>query len=380
MHILMKILLITDSLGKGGKERQILELLKGLQQYPKIELDLAIFSREIGFPKIFDMGVPLHILDRKPKKDPRVFWKFYKLCKQLQPDLIHSWGSMPTIYALPAAKKLKIKLINAMIQDAPPNMSIWDSRRLRSWLTMPFSDQVVGNSMAGLESYRAPTERSFCMYNGFDLNRVKPLFTEEEIREKFQIQTPYIVGMVGAFADRKDYFTFIDAAIAILQNRKDISFLAIGEGKNRSLCESKVPQDLKKYIQFTGLQDEVESLVNTFHIGVLATNKRVHGEGIANVIMEYMAMGKPVIATDAGGTREIVLHGENGYLVEDQDSRQLADYIIELIDQPEKAKEFGEKGRNLLENAFNMEKMVDEHVKLYEKALNISEITMKQLS
>ena len=380
MHIFMKILLITDSLGKGGKERQILELLKGLQHYPKIELDLAIFSREISFPVIYEMGVPLHIFDRKPKKDPRVFWRFYKLCKQLRPDLIHSWGSMPTIYALPAAKKLKIKLINAMIQDAPPKMSILDSRRIRSFLTMPFSDQVVGNSLAGLESYKAPKERSSCMYNGFDLNRAKPLFSEREIREKFHIQTPFIVGMVGAFADRKDYFTFIDAAITILQHRKDISFLAIGEGKNRSLCESRVPQDLKKYILFTGLQDEVESLVNTFNVGVLATNKRVHGEGIANVIMEYMAMGKPVIATDAGGTHEIVLHGENGYLIEDQDSQQLATYMLELIDNPNRAKELGEKGRNLLENGFNMEKMVDEHVKLYEKALNISEISMKQLS
>ncbi|MEM9719085.1 MAG: glycosyltransferase [Bacteroidota bacterium] len=376
----MKILLITDSLGKGGKERQILELLKGLQHYPKIDLNLAIFSKEIGFPMIYEMGVPLHILERKPKKDPRVFWRFYKLCQLLKPDLIHSWGSMPTIYALPTAKKLGIKLINAMIQDAPPQMSLLDSRRFRSWLTMPFSDQVVGNSLAGLKSYRAPESKSFCMYNGFDLDRAKPHIPEEEIREKFNIQTPYIVGMVGAFADRKDYFTYIESAKIILQKRKDISFLAIGEGKNRSLCEARVPQELRKYILFTGLQDEVESLVNTFTVGILATNKRVHGEGIANVIMEYMAMGKPVIATDAGGTREIVLHGENGYLIEDQDSQQLAGYILELVDHPEQADRLGQNGKSLLENTFNMEKMVDEHVKLYEKALDVSEISMKQLS
>ncbi|MEM6631499.1 MAG: glycosyltransferase, partial [Bacteroidota bacterium] len=298
----------------------------------------------------------------------------------LKPDLIHSWGSMPTIYALPTAKKLGIKLINAMIQDAPPQMSLLDSRRFRSWLTMPFSDQVVGNSLAGLKSYRAPESKSFCMYNGFDLDRAKPHIPEEEIREKFNIQTPYIVGMVGAFADRKDYFTYIESAKIILQKRKDISFLAIGEGKNRSLCEARVPQELRKYILFTGLQDEVESLVNTFTVGILATNKRVHGEGIANVIMEYMAMGKPVIATDAGGTREIVLHGENGYLIEDQDSQQLAGYILELVDHPEQADRLGQNGKSLLENTFNMEKMVDEHVKLYEKALDVSEISMKQLS
>ena len=358
---------------KGGKERQMMELMKGLLKYPHVSFELVLFSKRVDYEEVFDLNIPIHMLERKPKKDPRIFMKFYNLCKKVKPDMIHSWGSMPSIYALPAAKKLGIKLINGMIQDAPHDMKITDPRLFRAKLTFPMSDVVMGNSIAGLESYGAPAEKSFLLYNGYDLHRSQNLDTEEEVRARFNIQTPHIVGMVGAFADRKDYFTYIKAAVKVASQRKDITFLAIGGGKNLEKCEAMVPKELSPFIIFTGQQNGVESIINVFNVGVLSTNRKVHGEGISNSIMEYMAIGKPVVATDAGGTREIVRHGENGYLVDHGDADSQAKYIMELVDNPEQAVQMGQNGMKLLETEFNQEKMVQTCYELYESLYNNSE-------
>jgi len=365
----MKILLITDSLAKGGKERRMLELMKGLRAYPEVSYELVIFSNRIDYPEVHDLGMPLHILERKPAKDPRVFSRFYKLCKQIKPDIIHSWGSMPSIYAMPAARMLGIKLINAMIADAPHDMSFFDPRFFRGWVTFPFSDMVLGNSKAGLASYKAPSGRSHCVYNGFDFRRIANLTDANDIRLKFDIRTPHVVGMIGAFADRKDYDTYIKSAIEVVQQRDDVTFLAIGDGKNKARTEALVPEELQSRIIFTGLQKDVESIINTFSVGVLATNHALHGEGISNAILEYMALGKPVVATIGGGTAEIVQDGKTGLLVEPGKPTQMAEAIIKLLEDEKMAQDMGIASRTRIEQQFNLKDMTETYFKLYHNLL-----------
>ena len=366
----MKILLITDSLAKGGKERRMLELMKGLRAYPDVSCELVLFSRRIDYPQVHQMGIPVHILERKPKKDPRVFLRFYQLCKQIRPDVIHSWGSMPSIYAVPAARMLGIKLINAMIADAPKDMGLTDSRFLRGKITFPFSDLVLGNSEAGLASYRVPEGRSQCVYNGFDFRRVENLLEPGEIHARFNLQTPHTVGMIGAFEDRKDYHTYLQAAMTLVSEREDVTFLAVGDGKNRAACEALVPKGFRDRIIFTGLQSDVESIINTFSLGVLATNHTKHGEGISNAILEYMALGKPVVATIGGGTAEIVLHEETGLLVEPGQPDDLAQAIGYVLDHPAEARRMGEASRARIEHHFNLGDMTETYYRLYHQVLN----------
>ena len=366
----MKILLITDSLAKGGKERRMLEIMKGLRNYPDVSYELVLFSTRIDYPEIHEMGVKVHILERKPKKDPRVFGRFYQICKKVQPDVIHSWGSMPSIYAVPAARRLNIKLINAMIADAPADMGITDSRFLRGKLTFPFSDMVLGNSEAGLRSYQAPLEKSQCVYNGFDFRRIEHLLPADEIRRKFEIETPYVVGMIGAFADRKDYDTYFKAAMHVCENRDDVTFLAVGAGKNMEACQQMVGERFGNRIIFAGMQNNVESIIRVFTVGVLATNHKLHGEGISNAILEYMALGKPVVATIGGGTPEIVLDGETGFLVPPAEPEQLAEKVEYIIDHPDLAFDMGAKGRARIETTFNLQDMAETYYHLYHKVLN----------
>ena len=111
----MKILLINDSLIRGGKERRMIELIKGLLAKETVAVELILLSDVIDYPEIHDLDIPLHILIRKPKKDPRVAYRIYKIARRFNPDIMHCWSSMATMFSIPAAKAIGAKLINANI-------------------------------------------------------------------------------------------------------------------------------------------------------------------------------------------------------------------------------------------------------------------------
>ena len=165
----MKIVFFIESLRSGGKERQLVELIKGLKHYPDIECELALTRTEIHYKDIFSTGIKIHYIVRKYiKKDPRLFILFYKICKKYRPDIIHVWGNMVAIYALMAKTLLEIPMINFQIQNATKKVN---KEILSHKLTFPFSDIIIANSKAGLKAYNAPERNSRVIYNGFDFNR-----------------------------------------------------------------------------------------------------------------------------------------------------------------------------------------------------------------
>jgi glycosyltransferase involved in cell wall biosynthesis len=272
---------------------------------------------------------------------------------------------MTSIYAAPVTKLLNISFINGMVRSAHENMSITDERRVRGLLTIPFADLVVSNTRAGLKAYRVPHKKRVCIPNGFDLHRLSSLESRNSIRSKLDIRTNHVVGMVASFSEKKDYNAFISTAIKVLENRRDVTFLAIGEGKSRDRIMKMAHGKYADRIRFTGRISNVESVVNVLDIGLLLTNIKNHGEGISNAIMEYMALGKPVIATDYGGNREIVSHGQNGYLVKNNNPESNAFYIRTLIEDQLLAKRMGENSRQIIENKFTMVKMLNAYKSIY---------------
>ena len=361
----MKILFLCDSLSKGGKERRMIQLIKGLLQRPDVYVELILFKNRIEYPEINELGISLHIIERKPKYTPLTFFKLYRICKNIRPDVIHSWSTMASIFVIPSLKILNTHLLNGIIVDAPSNLNFWNKKFILTRLTFPFSKVILGNSKAGLNAFNAPKSKSICIPNGFDFRRLQQLENPELIRKRYKLGSNLIIGKVAEFADRKDYETFISAAHQILKDHGNISFIAIGDGPNFESIKNIVPHSIRENIIFTGQVDDVESIINIFNIGILCTNSDVHGEGISNSILEYMALAKPVIATEGGGTNEILLDENTGYLVPAKSPEILANKILHLLENPEKAKIIGQTGRKRIEEHFSLEIMTSEYFKLY---------------
>lgn len=360
---MIKILFLTNSVRAGGKERQLVELLKGLAINPEFKCEIATMNSVIHYKEINELGYKINFLIRKVKKDPMIFFKLLKICNRFKPDIIHTWDTMTSIYATPIAKILRITLLNGSIRVAPQRVKYFSRRWFYNIFTFPFADRVLANSKAGLYSYRINTKKGICIYNGFDASRIHNLRPATEIKADLQIKTRYLVCMVANFTDSKDYNTYIGAALDITSRRNDISFLGIGKGKNlEHFRESTKSND---YVILPGRMTNIEAIVNACDIGVLMTNPDTHGEGISNSIMEYMALAKPVIASAGGGTAEIVNNNITGFIISPKSVKDLIINIEYLIDNANSRKSIGLKGLERINQKFSIERMTTDFSNLF---------------
>jgi glycosyltransferase involved in cell wall biosynthesis len=171
--------------------------------------------------------------------------------------------------------------------------------------------------------------------------------------------------MVASFSRFKDYDTYFEAAQRIVAQRDDVTFVAIGAGPRFEEYKAKFPEEQFPRIRLPGRRADVESIVNILSIGVLTSNTDTHGEGISNAIMEYMALGKPVVATDCGGNGELILEGETGYLIANRDTDALCNRLELLLGDAALARRLGEAGRRRIAETFGLERMTASYAALY---------------
>lgn len=363
----MKVLFFIESLRAGGKERRLTEIIKGLQESKLADVELVLTRNEVHYTEIQDLNVPIHIIERKHlKKDPRPMFAFFKLVRQLKPDLIHTWGTMLAAFAIPSKLILGVPLVNSEITDAP----LFPTRLVfRKFVTFKFADVVLGNTQAGLNAYNAPSEKSKVIYNGFDDSRLTDLKPEDAIRDELKLKPYPIVAMIATYGNKKDHKTFIGAAKLVLESEKYTYFIAIGDGDNTELIKG-IPENLQNRILLLSKRTEVENYINASSIGVLLTDVKNHGEGISNALLEFAALSKPLIGTDNGGTAEIIEHGTNGYLVKPYDEADTAARILELLRNMEKRESMGKAARKTVEFKFGVERMITEMFRVYENTLS----------
>jgi glycosyltransferase involved in cell wall biosynthesis len=360
----MRVLYYTDSLRLGGKERQLVELLKGLKQREGIELLLICMDQgEFYEPDVQALSIPLRYLFRKRRWDPLVIHGFYRLVKEFAPDVIHTNSMMSSAYALPIAKLLGVPLINGSIRNCFQTPTPrWKVERT----LLALSDFRIANSAAGLQSrgFSPDSGKDFVIHNGFDLLRAEGLASWDDASYGQNRNGPHRVGMIAEFRPDKDFKTFLLAARRLLRGRQDVSFVTVGDGETLDAMQ-KLVADAGERVQFLGRRKDVEKIISSFSVGVLAT----FTEGISNSVMEYMVMAKPVVATDCNGSREIVLDGKTGFLVPPEDPVALADRIAYLLDHPDEARTMGKAGRRHIEDHFSLRSMVESTVAIYEHAI-----------
>jgi glycosyltransferase involved in cell wall biosynthesis len=373
----IRIIFFIGSLRTGGKERRMIELLSYLKaQGDKYDLLLVINYDYINYPAFEKLGIPVKVLDKRPNhKDPRLFFQFYKICLEFKPDIIHAWGGMQAFYSIPASVKKRIPLINSQITSAPPKIKKLTFLNLINQINFIFSDVILSNSKAGLEAYNPPGKKSHVIHNGINPERFVGLPLAEDVRKKYDINAQYAVVMVAHFSENKDFDLFYRIARYTTKLRPDITFIGVGgpaeDGPTRDGVEFQRLTELAQgnlNIIFPGRINDVEALVNACDIGMLLSNKTVHGEGIPNTVLEYMALGKAVIANDAGGTKELVRHNENGYLVTGESVEEISEMILELIENAGKRLAFGNKGKEIVNESFTIDKMGKAFEDIYHSA------------
>jgi len=358
---MIKILYVIDGLRSGGKERRFLSLLKKIALLENFQCELILFNKDIHYKEIFDLDVKISFISRKKSFDINSFNNFKNKVKSLNPNIIHAWDTLSTLYAILPAKLFNIKLITSKITDAPLKYKKLSKYGIASELCFKYSDLILSNSNAGIKSYRVPIKKSKVIYNGFDPNRKKIIINKSEKIKSFNIKEIFLVGMIANFNKNKDYNTFIKTAIMINKKNKDIGFIVVGDGPFRK----KFNNINNNGIYFLGKRNDIEEIIQCCDIGVLLTNKKNHGEGISNSLMEFMAFGKPVIASDNGGNSELINNEHSGYIIEENSPELLMEKIIFLKNNYKKLNNLGENAALRIKNKFNINIMLKSFIHIY---------------
>ncbi len=181
-----------------------------------------------------------------------------------------------------------------------------------------------------------------------------------------ELRGSYVVGTVAALAGHKDYPNLLRAAEICLRQNPNLVFVALGDGPLREeILAQAAHEPLRSRVLFLGHREDVGSILKTFNLFVLASRR----EGLGTSIIDAMALGLPVVATDAGGIPELIRHCHTGLLVTKQNAQALAEGILELVNNPTLAASLGAKARAEV-NQFDMQTMAAANLALYEELLH----------
>jgi glycosyltransferase involved in cell wall biosynthesis len=237
-------------------------------------------------------------------------------------------------------------------------------------VTAMITDKLIAVSKANIKKGVGvgifPPKKAVLIRSGIELEqftgvRVNKAQKKEELGTalKFPLAT-----MIGCLKPQKAPLDYVEIAYLVLQV-KDAYFILVGDGILREKVEKRVDElGLRKRFKLLGWRRDIAEILAVTDIFVLPSL----WEGLPRVLPQAMAMGIPIVATKVDGTPEAVTDGVNGFLVEPQDTRGMAEKIIYLFDHPEEARDLGERGRDKVEE-FDIWRMVREQEKLYRRLL-----------
>ncbi|MGD9547299.1 MAG: glycosyltransferase [Candidatus Krumholzibacteriia bacterium] len=355
-----KVLMLADSLGAGGAERQLALLAASLQD----EWRASVFSLGAGIfaDRIRELGIPLELAPRRFKLDVAPFFRLWQTIGRTRPDVVHSWGHMACFAAEAYCRPRRIPHVAGVIRRG----AVYSVRGRFPRLASRLGDLALANSRAGLVAFGVPDRRGRVLYNGFPAERLE--------RAPVPISRPgeFHVVMAATMDDRKDFPLLIEA-IRRLRSSGGVRVRGtlLGDGPFRETWRTEAADLIEDgALAFPGRVEEILDHLGNADAGVLL-GVPGWGEGISNSIMEYMAARLPVVATENGGNPELVIPGETGFLVKAADVEGVVAALRGLMADPERARAMGQAGRRRVETVFSVPAMIETIVSVYAEALDL---------
>lgn len=361
-----RVVFLIRSLFFGGAERQLLTLVKGMN---KAAFDISILCFYNGGEleaEFLKAGIPIISLGKSGRWDIFPFFsKLFRILRDLQPEILHSYLSMSNILAVIAKGMAgKVKVIYG-VRHAYMDLTKYDLLtrlvyKMEIWLSY-FADLIIVNSYTGKSNHIRngfASKKMMVIPNGIDTDQYHPSPAEGcDTRDRLGIpQNVQVVGLVGRLDPVKDHATFLKAAAEVLQKKPDVKFICVGDGDEvyRASLQN-LAQDLgiSDGIIFLTGQKNIRAVYNAMDILCSASI----GESFSNAIAEAMACGVPCVVTDAGDSG--ILVGDYGTVVPVGDVEKLASGLARMLDLSETERHtLGIKNRKRIEENFSVDRMV----------------------
>jgi glycosyltransferase involved in cell wall biosynthesis len=377
-----RILQLIDSFDEGGSERQALELTRRLHESGKYEISLATLKADgVLRAQIEELNlgeIPCYPL--KSFYGLNAVAQLSRLVSYLgksKIDVVHTHDFYTNIFGMTAGFLAGVKVRIASRRET-------GGMRTRAQIQLQkaayaLSHRIVANSESvrrQLTDEGIKPSRISVIYNGLDVDRVNARadISREEILRRLGVWQSssepkcFVTIVANMRHDVKDLPVFLRAAKRVSEAVPRVGFLLAGEGELQTSLKAMAKQlRISGRTFFLGRSENIAELLSVSDVCVLSSK----AEGFSNSILEYMAARRPVVVTDVGGAREVVIEDETGYIVPSGNDVLMAERIVALLREPQKARAMGELGRRVVEEKFSPEALLRNTEALYQGMLTM---------
>lgn len=367
----LRVVTLIDHLSLSGGAERVAALVT-------MRLDPRRFDRvicasrtvnEVAREECVAAGVRVLALERLSTYAVWNWLPLVRLLRRERVDILHAHKFRSNVWAAVLGALMRVPVIVAHEHGwKHPSRTV---RFLNRWVVAKGCDEILAVSSAErtrmIEVDGIPPDRVNLMPNGIpDLTPTVGRDVRKELR--IPARSP-VIGSVAQLRPEKAFEVLIEAAGIVVSQRADARVLIVGGGpeyeKLRSLIEA---HGLERAVLLIGERSDIPDLVNVIDIAVCCSDR----EGSPLSVMEYMAAGKPVVATNVGGLPEMIEEGVNGLLFERRDAKALADALLRLIDDEDLRERMGAAGKELQVKEFSLDALVKRTEALYEELVKDS--------
>lgn len=372
-----RVLQFIGSFHQGGSERQAVSLARLLQEDATYEVYVATLNKEgvlldeiesLGFCEIEEFKLTSFYNANFVKQVRRCA----SYLRENRIDIVHTHDFYTNVFGMAAAALAGVPLRIASKRETGGMRSA--AQEFVEKLAFGRADAIVANSLAvrdHLIERSVPSDKIRVIYNGLDLERFSTSGPNTDAAaSQFGLPVGDGIKFVTLVANLrhsvKNVPMLLRAAKIVLEKQPNTHFVVAGEGElETELREMADELGVAENVHFLGRCTDVPALLAISDICVLTST----AEGFSNSIIEYMAAGKPIVATNVGGAAEVVVDGETGFLIASDDDKVLAAKLVELLSDSEMAMKFGSEGRRVVSEKFSEHAQLAATIELYGDAL-----------
>lgn len=364
----MRVLFLTRSLARGGAERQLITLAKGLAERGH-DIVLVCFYAEDGFADLLQgSGIRLRLCHKRGRWDVgQFFFRLAAIVRQERPDILHSYMPIANLVAIALQPLFPLLPVVWGVRASASDFEHYDWLLRATYVTEALLSRlpslIIANSHAGARHAQAsgfPPATLRIVPNGIDVERFRcDAAGRAHLRREWGIAPEAaLIGSVGRLDPMKDQPLFLEAAALLAQENATARFAIVGDGPatyRRELVALAERLGLTDRLILAPARDDMPAVYSALDMLVSCS---AFGEGFSNVVAEAMACGTPVIATEIGDAAHIV--DAWGEIVPPRDPSALVSAIRRrLHEAASDAEARAAAGRRHIEENFSTRRLVD---------------------
>jgi glycosyltransferase involved in cell wall biosynthesis len=369
----ISILFVIDGLEFGGGERVFLQLAAGLKDRYQVFI-AATPAREFE-KRIKKLNIPFFPVDMSRRTSLKPISQIKNIIKTHKIDVVHSQGARADFFARLASRSVGLSHILCTVAMPVEGFDIGIIRK-KAYRFMDYVSQryvehfiVVSDSLKQflIEMKGIPAKQITKIHNGIELDQYNPDAEFCDLRKEFEMPSnDPLIGAIGRMVWQKGFEYLIHSLPEIIDINPGAKILFVGEGPLKNDLR-KLAEDLNVIdnVIFTGFRNDMQSILSSLDILVVPSLL----EGFPMVILEGMAMAKPIIAASLPGILEQIESDKTGIIVPPKNSSAISSSIIDLLKNKNKAFRLGRKAREFVLENFTVQKMICKTEQVYQELL-----------